>query len=423
MYHHCTRCTCSTGLLSYIQRLAPGTIEEVSGRKLWISENLIPVSNAILRSRIQRSTPGYTTDFNEHIALLSPIGINGYRLDIFECRMLHREMPRTTLRLVRVGLGVLLCLIVVFTAVRVGGPRLKRKVFFLFISRTTDPMALLEERIPEGIHIPYGPDPSQYGELRVPAGNGPFPIAILVHGGCWRARLRQAPPEATSVNLLRPLSEALAKEGIASWNIEYRRLGNPGGGWAGSYQDVGNAADHLVAFASKYHLDLTRTIAIGHSSGGQLALWLAARHKLSSSSPLYRPSPIPVQGVLDLDGPPDMDTASTWDSTACNDHVVAQFLGGTPAEVPDRYHDGSAAALLPLGVRQEILYSGKTEFMADNEQKWAGLFQAYAAKGAQAGDQIEVARLDRGGHFDGLNPRSTSWPVVHAKLQQLLQKP
>ncbi|NUQ28373.1 MAG: alpha/beta hydrolase [Acidobacteriaceae bacterium] len=333
-------------------------------------------------------------------------------------------MSRSAVSFIKIVIGLFVCVVLAaIAAVRFGGPSLKRKVFFSLISRTTDPMVLLERRVPAGIHIAYGPDTSQYGELRVPAGDGPFPIAILVHGGCWKARLRQAPPEATSADLLRPLSEALAKTGIATWNIEYRRLGNEGGGWPGSYQDLGSAADSLNLLAPKYHLDLTRTIVIGHSSGGQLAMWLAARRRISSTSPLYRISPITIHGVLDLDGPPDMETASTWDASACNEHVVAQFFGGTPTEVPARYGEGSAAALLPLGVRQEILYSGKTEFMSRNEPQWTALFQSYAVKAMQGGDRVEVVRLDKAGHFDGLNPRSSSWPTVYAKIRELLRNP
>jgi acetyl esterase/lipase len=330
-------------------------------------------------------------------------------------------MLQRFLRFALFGLGVLAGLLVILICVvRIGGPALRRKVFFSMISGTTDPMSLLNTHVPAGQHISYGSDALQFGELRVPTGPGPFPVAILVHGGCWKARLRQAPPEATSPALLRPLSAALAEAGVATWSVEYRRMGNPGGGWPGSYLDLGNAADFLKTLARNHPLDLSKVIVIGHSSGGQLAMWLGSRHKLSPKSPLFQDSPLPILGILDLDGPPDLVTASDWDQTACGEPVVKEFMGGSPEQVADRYHDGSAASLLPLGIRQVLLYSAKTEFMAKDEQKWAIQFLAYKDKATQAGDIVDVDQLTQAGHFDGLNPRSKSWPEVLAKVRSLL---
>src|SRR5687767_6687325 len=105
-------------------------------------------------------------------------------------------------------------------------------------AQTTNPLDLLKEAAAPGTRIPYGSGTLQFGELRVPDGQGRHPVAILVHGGCWRARIGQLPEAATSLDLLRPLAVALAGEGIASWNIEYRRLGQEGGGWPGTFEDI-----------------------------------------------------------------------------------------------------------------------------------------------------------------------------------------
>src|SRR4030095_6924971 len=114
----------------------------------------------------------------------------------------------------------------------------------LLYGQATNPLELIkQETPPANERIVYGKDPLQFGELRLPAGAGPFPVAILVHGGCWSARLGKLPEPVTSCELLRPMAAALAKAGIASWNIEYRRLGNEGGGWPGSYLDLSRATD------------------------------------------------------------------------------------------------------------------------------------------------------------------------------------
>ena len=222
--------------------------------------------------------------------------------------------------------------------------------------QSTNPLELLKQPTPPATEqITYGKDSLQFGEIRVPAGTGPFPVAILVHGGCWSAKLKDLPEAVTSFELLRPIASALADAGIATWNIEYRRLGNEGGGWPGTYQDLSRATDLLRDIASRYHLNLSRTIAIGHSSGGQLAMWLAARGRLPKNSPLYTDAPLPLKGVVDIDGPPDLETFRPMEQPMCGGPVITQFLGGTPAEFPNRYREGSVAALLPTGVRQELL--------------------------------------------------------------------
>jgi acetyl esterase/lipase len=288
-------------------------------------------------------------------------------------------------------------------------------------TKLTNAMVLLQENTPPGKRIAYGQDPYQFGELRLPDAGAKFPVAILVHGGCWSAKLK-IPAEATSLNLLRPLSAALAQAGIASWNIEYRRLGNPGAGWPGSYEDLAQATDFLRMLAPTYNLDLTKVIVIGHSSGGQLALWVAARQKLPRSSALYKPSPLSIAGAVDVEGPPDIQTALSWDQRVCSGPVVQQFMGGLPAEVPSHYKEGSAGGLLPIGVRQELLYAAKNQFMADDEKSWADQFTSYAALATRSGDRARAQRMENAGHFDGIDPQSSTWPEVLSSIRSLLQQ-
>jgi acetyl esterase/lipase len=163
------------------------------------------------------------------------------------------------------------------------------------------PDDILKLPVPEATRIAYGTGALQFGELRVPAGRGPHPVVIIIHGGCWIAKLGKLDDRAVGLDLVRPIAADLAANGFATWNIEYRRLGNEGGGWPGTFQDIAAGADQLRQIAAKNQLDLRRVVAIGHSAGGHFALWLAARPKLPKSSELYVKDPLRLKGVVNLD--------------------------------------------------------------------------------------------------------------------------
>jgi pimeloyl-ACP methyl ester carboxylesterase len=322
-----------------------------------------------------------------------------------------------------IGLGLLLALILALgLTVYIGGPPVVFRVVFL-LSGTTNPLLLVKQPTTSAQRIPYGTEELQFGELRIPEGPEKHPVAILVHGGCWLAQLKPLPVTVVSLDLLRPLAGELTQAGIATWNVEYRRLGNPGGGWPGTYKDVSVAVDFLPTIAAQNNLDLSRVIVIGHSAGGQLALWLAGRRNLPRTSPLYEATPLPISGVVDIDGPPDLAAPSSdLDSEVCGEPVVKESMGGSLTEVPSRYREGSAAGLLPTGVRQELLYAAKNEFMFKKESEWAELFTSYAASAENAGDTVHVYRMGSAGHFDGINPKSKSWPSVMTRVNSLLHQ-
>jgi acetyl esterase/lipase len=281
-------------------------------------------------------------------------------------------------------------------------------------AQSTNPLELIKQATPPPTErITYGKDPTQFGEIRVPAGSGPFPIAILVHGGCWSVKLNDYPEAVTSYELLRPMASALAEAGIASWNIEYRRLGSEGGGWPGAYLDLSRATDLLRDIAPRHHLDLSRAILIGHSSGGQLAMWLAGRARLPKSSALHAASPLPVKGVVDIDGPPDLETFRPFEQPMCGAPVITQFLGGTPTEFPDRYREGSIIGELPTGVRQELL-------LRATPAQLNAIAKQYAAAAEKAGDAVRISTL-KGNHFDGINPKTPDGEAVMATIQSLLK--
>ena len=278
-------------------------------------------------------------------------------------------------------------------------------------AQTRSPLDLANASVPAGARrIAYGADPLQFGELRVPSTKGPHPLAIVVHGGCWVAKLGNMDERAVAMDNMRPVAAALAEAGIATWNVEYRRLGHAGGGWPGTFQDVARAADFVRSLATVHELDLTRALAIGHSAGGHLALWLAARPKLPKTSDLYVDNPLRLNGVVNLDGPPDLKATIPVQQPICGSPVVTNLLGGSPDEQPDRYRDASPIERVPLGVRQEF-FAGRM-FAAQ-----AGPYETAAKR---AGDVVNTTVFADAGHFVFIDPQSDVWPQVVASVRRLL---
>jgi acetyl esterase/lipase len=182
----------------------------------------------------------------------------------------------------------------------------------------------------------YGPDPEQFGDLYLPDTGDNHPLIVLIHGGCWRAQYGLAQ--------LGRFCETFAALGVAVWSLEYRRLGN-GGGWPHTFLDVAAGADYVRVLANQHALDLDRVVAVGHSAGGHLALWLATRHSLPTNSPLATPKPLPLRGVVALAGIPDLVDAEQ--RNLCRDAVTSrQFtLGHSPTS--DHRHVGRVGAGCP----------------------------------------------------------------------------
>jgi acetyl esterase/lipase len=199
---------------------------------------------------------------------------------------------------------------------------------------------------------------------------------------------------------------ALAGAGFATWNIEYRRLGNRGGGWPGTFQDVGAAADSLRTLATTYPLDLGRVLAVGHSAGGHLATWLAARPRFTTDNVLYTDRPIAVTGVVSLAGVLDLRRA--YDLRVSNG-VVQKLLGGTPEQYPERYAATSPMDLLPLGVPQILIHGTEdTSVPYDFSRRY---LEAARARG----ENVELVTQQGADHFEMVDPRSNEWQdVLHA---------
>lgn len=261
---------------------------------------------------------------------------------------------------------------------------------------------------PAKFRFNYGDGSYQFADLRIPSGRGPFPVAVLIHGGCWLSKY-------ADLKIMDPMATALTRAGIATWNIEYRRVDNPGGGWPGTFQDVGNAIDYLQTIAGDNYLDLNRVVIIGHSAGGHLALWAAARHKLPENSALYSSRVLPIRGVIDLAGPGNLMSFIPLQEEVCNEKIITKMMGGTPTEKPDRYAQGSPSELLPLGVKQ-ILFTGEDDISVPPK-----LGEAYLLAAKKEDDDVEFITVENAAHFELISPESKAWPDIKQTVLGLLK--
>jgi acetyl esterase/lipase len=249
-------------------------------------------------------------------------------------------------------------------------------------------------------HIAYGKDALQVGDLYLPKGNGVHPVIVLIHGGCWLAEL-------PGRELMDPMVEPLRARGFAIWNIEYRRLGHDGGGYPGTFLDTANAVDELRTLAPRYHLDLAHVVTVGHSAGGHLAIWAAARSRITKSSALYKSDPLPIHAAVSLSGILDLEAYRGSGPDSCGGPPTIDGLVGKHT---DPYADTSPARLLPSGVHQTII-SGDLDPIVP-----APFGHAYAKKAKAAGDRVDDIEIKGAGHFEMIDPKSAAWPAIEAAI-------
>ena len=257
--------------------------------------------------------------------------------------------------------------------------------------------------------VRYGLDPSQLCDLYLPSPSdqvGPLPVVVVVHGGYWRASYGR--------ELGTPLAEDLAAHGVAAWNIEYRRLGSGaggGGGWPTTLLDVAAAIDALASEqlrleAGSSRLDLSNVGVVGHSAGGQLAMWIAARTTLPRDAPgcvAAGDNPaVVVRGVVSQAGV--LDLVRGYDTNLSNG-AVCELLGGSPHEVPARYRAASPCELVPAGVAATLVH-GLDDDVVPIEQS-----NRYAAAASAAGVDVDLIRLPGVNHFALIDPRSAAWAL------------
>lgn len=259
--------------------------------------------------------------------------------------------------------------------------------------------------------IQYGGGEFQFGDLWVPGGGGPSPVVVLLHGGWWRS--------VFGLGYMGFMAAALRGAGVAVWSLEYRRVGNPGGGWTGTFVDVAAGLEFLPGLEGRYRLDLGRVVAAGHSAGGQMAFWLAGRQHIPEGSAIHGArSTVRLRGVVGLAAAVDLRLTRDLSSGsfAGDKKQVDRLMGGSPEQVPDRYRAANPGELLPLSVPQLLIQgSADGQIPPDLPRRWAEL-------AGRHGDAVAVAIVPGADHFDVVDPESAAWPVVKAGLLGLLQK-
>jgi acetyl esterase/lipase len=251
--------------------------------------------------------------------------------------------------------------------------------------------------------ISYGDEPYQFGLLRVPEGSGPHPLIIAIHGGCYLS--------VFDIEHFAPFEQALADEGYAVWSLEYRRVGNEGGGWPNSFLDVAKGIDFAreLIGRDRLNLDADRIYAAGHSAGANYAIWAAARPGIDPTSDVYLADPLPITGVLGL---APAATLGELQSTGVCGGVIDGLLGGSAEDFPDRYDAVSPMRLMPSGVPQRLVIGAL--------DGWAPAGQAYYdAAIADGGSDVTRVEAPESGHFEMIAPTSSTWPIVLEELRRL----
>lgn len=252
---------------------------------------------------------------------------------------------------------------------------------------------------PADARIAYGSELNQFFDLRLPKdgreSRKSFPLVISIHGGYWRARY--------NLDHVGHLCAALTAKGLATANLEYRRVGNEGGGWPNTFADIRSAYNFLLQNASQHSLDAKRVLLMGHSAGSQLALCLAA-HEVSVTRV------VSLAGVLDL-------------RRACELHLsndaVVELLRGTPGQVPDHYREADPMQLAIPQARQWLIHG-----TADDVVPPAFSRDYVAAKQRRTGNKekedVHLLEIPEADHFDLIDPRSPAWKQVEPAVLDLM---
>jgi len=274
-------------------------------------------------------------------------------------------------------------------------------------------MDVLTAPAPRADHrIPYGTLEFQFGDLRLPivAAKTRAPIVVFLHGGWWKSEY--------DLEYAGHLCAALKAAGVATWSVEYRRVGASGGGWPGTFHDVAEGFDYVATLAKSYPIDLKRVFVMGHSAGGHLAFWLAGRHHIPESSPIHDPQPkVPLRGLISLAGAVDLRLTcdlSGYLTFAHDKREVYSLMGGPPAEFEGRYLAGNPGDLLPFGIPQVLIQgSDDDQIPPELPARWADLAR-------RQGDEVAVTILPGADHFDVVDPQSKAWPAVQDAIVKMV---
>lgn len=265
------------------------------------------------------------------------------------------------------------------------------------------------KRLPEA-RILYGDsNPLHFADLRLPSSPPPaggYPVIVFVHGGAWLSDWSKDHTE--------PFAEALTEQGFATWDLEFRRIGNRSGGYPGTFEDIADATDYLRTVAETYPLNLDQVIASGHSSGGHLALWLGGREQLPESSPLYREDPLPLAGIISIAGVNDLEL-----SLELGDRTDVLTLSGIESAESEsgatRFAETNPSRLRPFGIPQTMM-------IGDKDSKWRLAMTKRDAEHAEAsGDATRHIIVPGANHMDVMDPRSGFAEGVAIEARRILE--
>ena len=233
----------------------------------------------------------------------------------------------------------------------------------------------------------YGADPEQVADLLAPVTGGRHRMAVLLHGGFWRARFTRSTMAALAVDL--------ADRGWATWNVEYRRVGN-GGGVPETLDDVREAIAALARVEQP--VGACRVIIVGHSAGGQLGLCVADEPA--------------VVGVVSLAGVCDLEAAY---ADGIGESAAQDFMGAGPKDRPDAYRLADPMARIPADADVLLVHGDADQRVpVEHSRRYA---RAAAAAGHGRCELMELAGTD---HFALIDPRTSAWGAVAARLETLV---
>jgi acetyl esterase/lipase len=210
------------------------------------------------------------------------------------------------------------------------------------------------------------------------------------------------------------MADDLRQRGYFVWSIDYRRIGDEAGGYPATFLDAAQAADELKVLSGRYPIDLSRVVAVGHSAGGHLASWLAARKSIPASSPLHAAAPVAIHGVVSLAGINDLKAYRATGPDACGGPPTIDALTGVASRKGlDVYADTSPAEMLPTGTPLAVL-SGDLDHIVP-----PAFGDAYGAQAKKSGDSVVVRTFVHAGHFELIDPQSGAWPGIVAEIDAL----
>ncbi|QQN73207.1 S9 family peptidase [Croceicoccus sp. YJ47] len=256
--------------------------------------------------------------------------------------------------------------------------------------------------LPDG-RIAYGRDGLQHVDVWLPRARARnaagHPVVVMVHGGCWQTDVARA-------GIMNYIADDLRRRGIAVWNLEYRGVDRPGGGYPGTFRDVGRGSDMLRERGAALGIDTAARLVFGHSAGGHLALWLAARHVIAPRSPLFHPDPLRFGSAICAGGLPDLRAARVAPGNTCGTEAVDALLGADVRDAADLFADCSPADMMPFATHQTLINTGEDHIAPPS------FAAAYAAKADAADAEVTCVTVPDEGHVELIAPGTAAWAAA-----------